>query len=77
MADDKVRLELSREEAIVFFEWLTRFNKADDARFEDQAEQRVLWDMEAMLETALVEPFESNYGELLARARAAVRDSKE
>lgn len=77
MAEKKVNLELSREEAIVFFEWLARFNKADDARFEDQAEQRVLWDIEAMLETTLVEPFESNYGEFLARARAAVRDSDE
>ncbi len=77
MADNKVHLELTREEAIVFFEWLARFNKADDARFEDQAEQRVLWDIEAMLETTLVEPLESSYGELLARARAAVRDSEE
>jgi hypothetical protein len=77
MADHKVHLELSRDEAIVFFEWLARFNKADDARFEDQAEQRVLWHIEAMLESTLVEPMKPNYGELLARARAAVRDSEE
>ncbi len=30
-----------------------------------------------MLESTLVEPFESNYDELLARARAAVRDPLE
>jgi hypothetical protein len=77
MADDKVHLELSREEAIVFFEWLARFNRANDVRFEDRAEQRVLWDIEAMLESKLVEPFESDFSELLARARAAVRDSDE
>lgn len=76
MAEKNVHLELSRDEAIVFFEWLTQFNKSDGARFEDQAEQRVLWDLEAMLESRLVEPFEPNYGELLARARSRVRDSE-
>lgn len=77
MADDKVHLELSQDEALVFFEWLTRFNEAaDTTRFEDQAEQRVLWDIEAMLESTLVQPFKATYDESLARARAAVRDSE-
>lgn len=76
MAADKFNLELSREEALVFFDWLTRFNKTDEAKFEDQAEQRVLWDIEAMLESVLTDPFEPNYDQLLAQARAAVRDSE-
>ncbi len=42
MSDHKIHLGLSRQEAVVFFEWLARFNKADDTKFEDQAEQRVL-----------------------------------
>jgi len=75
MTDDKVRLNLSRDEAIVLFEWLTRFNKLDDTSFADQAEQRVLWDMEAMLETTLHEPFRPDYEAHLAQARMAVRDS--
>ena len=74
MADEKIRLELSREEALVFFAWLTRFNKAEGTPFEDQAEQRVLWDIEAMLESILVEPLDSRYDELLAQARTKVRD---
>jgi len=77
MAKGKVHLELSRAEAIVFFEWLSRFNKAEHVSFEDQAEQRILWDIEAMLESTLVEPFESGYDELLAQARATVRDATE
>ena len=77
MADGNVCLEISMEEAIVFFEWLTRFNKSEENRFEDQAEQRVLWNIEAMLESRLVEPFESNYDELLALARSSLRDSSE
>ena len=41
---------------------------------EDQAEQRVLWDMSACLERILVEPFDGNYQQLVSDARAAVRD---
>jgi hypothetical protein len=77
MTNDKVTLEISREEALVFFEWLARFNKAEDVAFADQAEQRVLWDIEAMLESALVEPFDPKYDELLEAARAKVRDPRE
>lgn len=77
MAEEKVRLELTREEALVLFEWLSRFDEAANAAFEDQAEQRVLWDVEAMLESALVEPLDPRYRELLARARAKVRDRDE
>ena len=75
IGDQKVTLQLSREEAVVLFEWLRRFSKADHQGFEDQAEQRVLWDLEAMLESELVEPFDSKYDELLAAARAKVRDN--
>lgn len=73
----KIRLELSRDEALVFFEWLTRFNKADGAQFEDQAEQRVLWDLEAMLESSIEEPLRTTYDDQLAQARARVRDAVE
>lgn len=67
-------LELSREQALVFFEWPSKLNAIKGRRFEDQAEERVLWDVEAMPESALQEPFDSRYEELLAAARAAVRD---
>ena len=77
MANDKVTVEISREEALVLFEWLSRFNKAEDTIFADQAEQRVLWDIEAMLESTLVEPFDPKYDELLEAARAKVRDPRE
>jgi len=74
---NKIRIELSRDEALVFFEWLTRFNKTDSAKFEDQAEQRVLWDLEAMLESSIEEPLTPAYNDLLMQARAKVRDSVE
>lgn len=74
MSDPDISVTLSRAEALVLFEWLARFNKTCRSDFEDQAEQRVLWDLEAMLEATLVEPLDSRYADLLAAARARVRD---
>jgi len=77
MADKKVNIELTNDEAIVFFEFLGRFNENDDlSRFEDQSEQRVLWDIESILEKELSEPFRANYQEILKKARETVRDEK-
>ena len=70
-----VTVELTGDEALVLFEWIKRFNAQDHNDFEDQAEARVLWDIEAMLEKTLVEPFDPEYDRLLAAARATVRDS--
>lgn len=72
--DADVTLGLTAAEALVLFEWLARFNLGG-GYFEDQAEQRVLWDLEAMLEKALVAPLRANYADLLARARERVRDN--
>ena len=40
---EQVTLPLSRDQAIVFFEWLARFNSSKEHSFEDPAEQRVIW----------------------------------
>ncbi len=78
MAENKVNIELTKEEAIVFFEFLGRFNKTDNlGKFEDQSEQRVLWDVESILEKELIEPFRADYQEIVKKARDAVRDEKE
>ncbi len=74
MAEPNISVKLSQAEALVLFDWLARFNKTGRSDIEDQAEQRVLWDLEAMLEAVLVEPLESSYDDLLAAARAKVRD---
>lgn len=58
-----------------FFEFLGRFNSKLDANFfEDQAEQRVLWNLEAILENQLSERFASDFRDILKKARDAVRD---
>jgi len=75
--DGDVPLSLSNAEALVLFEWLARSGTGAPAPFVDQAERRVLWDIEAALEKALVAPLSADYATLLAAARAEVRDSGE
>lgn len=71
MTDENVELQLTTAEALVLFEWLAA---AHDARelILDEAEQRVLWDLESQLETKLVEPLMPNYTELVDAAKRAV-----
>lgn len=77
MSQSKVCLELSPDEALVLFDWLCRINDAESQQFEDQAEQRVLWNLEAMLESALPEILHPRYEDLLTAARSRVRDPEE
>lgn len=75
--DKKVVIELSSAHALVLFELLSRFNDDDKLEIQDQAEARVLWDICGDLENALVEPFRSDYTQLLQKARDAVRDKED
>lgn len=72
--DNTVKIELRKNEALVLFDWLKRFNETGDCKFEDQAEERVLWDLEALLEKTMIAPFEGNYSKLLRGARNSIRD---
>lgn len=72
---ERVSLHLSNDEALVLLEWLSSFNtKEHPSVFQDQAEQRVLFDLEAKLEKAVSETFEGDYSDILSRARNAIRD---
>lgn len=63
---------------MVLFDWLRRVNESKNPQlFEDQAEERVLWDMEAILEKVLIEPFGDSYQEELDKARSRVRDKNQ
>ena len=76
MAEEDVGITLTRDEALVLFEFLTRYSgDSGEPRIIDQSEQRVVWDIQAILESTLTEPINNpSYEERIARARAAVRD---
>jgi hypothetical protein len=65
-----VTIELSRDEALVFFEWLSRMDEAKCGAGE--AEKRVLWRIEGALEKSLVEPFAKDYAHLVEQARRRI-----
>ncbi|MBL7896730.1 MAG: hypothetical protein JNK50_15640 [Bacteroidia bacterium] len=74
---DKVTIELTKDEALVLFDFLGRFNQVDHKNiFEDQAEQKALWVVEGQLEKTLVEPFMPNYIELIKESRDKIRDEE-
>lgn len=75
--DDEICIRLTKEEAIVLFEFVSRFSEDRKLTIEDQAEERVLWDLCCTLESNLVEPLTPEYAQVLAQARNRIRDTKE
>jgi hypothetical protein len=73
MPVETVDITLSQDEALVLFEFLSRFVQDDDLHIADQSEEVVLADILCVLETRLVAPLDPNYQDLLASARRATR----
>jgi len=48
-----ILLQLSRDEAIVLYKLITRINKSNPPIYENQVEQRLLCDLESLLEQEL------------------------
>jgi len=69
MKEEPVKIQLTRSQAIVLFEWLSRADKVGPF---SSSEQRVLWLIEGQLEKNLVEPLKPDYPELVEAAHKAV-----
>jgi hypothetical protein len=67
----EVVVTFTKQEALVLFEWLAQSNQGA-AVAQGPAEQRVLSGLEACFEKTLVEPFQSNYLDILQAARQAI-----
>ena len=72
MAQATMGIMLSQAEALVLFEFLSRYNRTDTLDIVDQAEQRVLWDVCSQFEGVLLEPLAPDYCELVEQARRQV-----
>ena len=75
MPPKKVTIELTDNEALVLYDWLARLHQRDETYVADQAEERVLFDLEALLEKALTAPLQADYAKQVVQARACVRDA--
>ena len=72
-----IQLSITKNEALVLFDFLTRFNKTQHSGiFEDQAEEKTLWVLETHLEKQLVEHFMPDYIDIIKKARASIRDEE-
>jgi hypothetical protein len=75
--NDEINIRLTKDEALVLFEFISRFNEADHkALFQDQSEQKMMWLMEGQLQKILAEPFRQDYKEIIDKARNNVRDKE-
>lgn len=80
--DEEVKLVLTRSEAVILLEWLSRnWNRThwdDPKSFSDPAEKQLLIWLENDLEKLLPEPFDPKYKEILSKCyRDVVPDPKE
>ncbi len=69
--DESISIELSKSEALVLFEWLSRNWERtqwdDEAVFRDIAEKQILILLEGSLQKILAEPFDENYSEIIVK----------
>jgi hypothetical protein len=70
-----IRIELTRDEALVLFEFLSRHLDDGVHAVNDAAEQQTLWKLQCLLEKQLVEPLLAEYDQLLQQARARILSS--
>jgi hypothetical protein len=68
-----VPIELSPDEALVLFEFLSRFSDTGSLAVEDPAEEQALVRLLGLLEKRLAEPFRPDYRELVRQARDRLR----
>ena len=72
-----VQLELTKDEALILFEFLQRFDDNMSLEIVDQAEERAMWNLHCLLQKQLTEIFDPSYKALLEAARDRLRDPKE
>ncbi|MBR6736475.1 MAG: hypothetical protein IKL92_06430 [Oscillospiraceae bacterium] len=68
-----MKIELTKEEALVLSDWLYRNSKKNEY-FDDDAEKYVLWHIASQLDKELTEPLSKDYLSVLAKARKTVKE---
>ena len=71
---DPISLTLSKDQALVLSDWLSGFLETNPNFPVKEAYQRVLYDLDALLEKSLDEIVSANYEELLSAAKSRIID---
>ncbi|MDH5731073.1 MAG: hypothetical protein OEZ58_18985 [Gammaproteobacteria bacterium] len=66
------KIELEGFEALTLIEFLLRFRDEEKLAIEHEAEEQILYDLCAMLESEVPELFDPKYKELVAKAREKI-----
>jgi hypothetical protein len=69
----EVQISLTADEALVLFEFLSRFEESNELTIVDPAEERALSNLLGPLQKQLASPFQHDYLEQLQRARNKLR----
>jgi hypothetical protein len=67
--DSDINLKITRDEALVLFEFFARFSERDEFTLRNTAEYLSFQTIAAQLDRELVEPFDPAYEDLLVAAR--------
>jgi len=73
----KTTLELTSNEALVLIDFLIRFRDDEELKIEGPAEEQLLWDLCAVLESKVPELLHKDYKQLLEKARLVVKSGDE
>ena len=73
--NNKIKIELTKSEGLVFAEALAKLNEMDIEKFGD-AENNILWSLENYFEPVLVEPFQDDYLEIMKDAENDILGDK-
>ena len=68
-------IKFNNNEVLVFFEGLVKF--VENNEIIDEAEQKILYDLECLLESTLEEPFMENYKDLIHIAKKSIINNKQ
>ncbi|WHI50175.1 hypothetical protein P3339_17235 [Microbulbifer sp. MLAF003] len=73
----EVNITLTKDEAWVLFELTRRFSDNDKLNIEDQAEERVIWNLCCILEKALYQDSDLGYKEFISKCKDRLRDEEQ
>jgi hypothetical protein len=77
MEEEVVILELSKDEGLVFYEFLCTVNRQEKFPFGDQAAAVLIKELEILLSAELSETRQPDYAERIKQARANIQGSAE
>lgn len=70
----EVEIKLTKDEALVLFDFVSHFSNDDKLSIQDQAEERALWNLTCIFEKQLVEPFSPEWDKIIEAAKNRLRD---